>query len=206
MSALEFTIENALRSEGYCHICGIDEAGRGPLFGPVAAAACILPEGAPISGLNDSKKLTAKARDRLFDIIRDAAVSYGIAFATVEEIERYNILGATLLAMRRAVESMPQKPDYLIVDGNVFRGFDLPGRCVIHGDAISPSIAAASVLAKVSRDRICIELDEKYPGYGIAKHKGYGTREHLDAIRRLGPTPEHRLSFLHPDPGGEGRQ
>ena len=206
MPALEFTIENALRSEGYSHICGIDEAGRGPLFGPVAAAACILPADEPIPGLDDSKKLTARARDRLFDVIRDVAVSYGIAFATVEEIERYNILEAALLAMRRAVDSMSQKPDFLIVDGNIFRGFDLPGRCVVHGDAISPSIAAASVLAKVSRDRICIELDEKYPGYGIAKHKGYGTREHLDAIRRLGPTPEHRLSFLHLDHGGEGRK
>ena len=175
---------------------GCDEAGRGPLCGPVYAAACVLPEGLYIEGLNDSKKLTPKTRLALFDEIREKAVAYSIGYGTVEEIDKYNILEATLLAMRRAVEGLQIKPDYLLVDGNIFRNFDLPGESVIKGDATSSSIAAASILAKVTRDLLCDELDALYPEYGIKQHKGYGTKAHMEALRKYGPTPCHRKQFI----------
>ncbi len=193
---LEYTIENELNEKGFSAVCGVDEAGRGPLCGPVCAAACILPSGLYLEGLNDSKKLTPKRRDRLFDEICANAVAYSIASASVEEINELNILEATLLAMRRAIDGLAVKADYALIDGNVCRGFQLPAQCVIHGDAISPSIAAASILAKVTRDRLCEELDRDYPQYGIAKHKGYGTKQHMDALRQYGPAPIHRTQFI----------
>ena len=193
---LEYTIENELNEKGFTAICGVDEAGRGPLCGPVCAAACILPSGLYIEGLNDSKKLTAKRRDKIFEEIKSNAVAYSIAFASVEEINELNILEATLLAMRRAIDGLSVKADYALIDGNVCRGFQLPAQYVIHGDAISPSIAAASILAKVTRDRLCDELDQQYPQYGIAKNKGYGTKQHMDALRQYGPTPIHRTQFI----------
>ena len=193
---LEYTIENELNEKGFTAICGVDEAGRGPLCGPVCAAACILPSGLYIEGLNDSKKLTAKRRDKIFEEIKSNAVAYSIAFASVEEINELNILEATLLAMRRAIDGLSSKADYALIDGNVCRGFQLPAQYVIHGDAISPSIAAASILAKVTRDRLCDELDQQYPQYGIAKNKGYGTKQHMDALRQYGPTPIHRTQFI----------
>ncbi|MDY4898333.1 MAG: ribonuclease HII [Eubacteriales bacterium] len=193
---LEYTLEQAALNQGYSVVCGVDEAGRGPLCGPVAAAACVLPCGLVIDGINDSKKLTAKKRDILFDVIKQEAIAYSIALATVEEINEYNILEATLLAMRRAIAGLTVPADYALVDGNVFRDFPVDGRAVIGGDATSPSIAAASILAKVTRDRICLELDAQYPGYGIAANKGYGTRAHMEALRNLGPTPIHRKQFI----------
>lgn len=193
---MDYTIENELIEQGYSLICGIDEAGRGPLCGPVVAAACILPCGLYIEGLNDSKKLTERKREQLFDQITQNAVAYSIAQATVEEINGTNILEATLLAMRRAVEGICPLPDYLLVDGNIFRGFTIPGRSVIKGDALSPSIAAASILAKVTRDRMCMELDRQYPQYGIAKHKGYGTAAHYKALEEHGVPPIYRTKFL----------
>ncbi len=193
---LEYTIENQLNEKGFFAVCGVDEAGRGPLCGPVCAAACILPSGLFIEGLNDSKKLSAKRRDKLFDEICKNAVAFSIATASVREIDELNILEATLLAMRRAVEGLSPKADYALIDGNICRGFELPAECVIHGDAISPSIAAASILAKVARDRLCEELDREYPQYGIAKHKGYGTKQHMDALRQYGPAPIHRRQFI----------
>ncbi|MBO7359605.1 MAG: ribonuclease HII [Clostridia bacterium] len=193
---LEYIYESKAHAEGYATVCGIDEAGRGPLCGPVVAAACILPPGLVIEKLNDSKKLSPKRRDELFDIIKENALSFSVASASVEEIDGLNILEATLLAMRRAVAGLTLKPDYLLVDGNVFRGFGIPGESVISGDALSPSIAAASILAKATRDRMCSELDEKFPGYGIAKNKGYGTKDHIEALFRLGPSPCHRKKFI----------
>lgn len=193
---LKFDIENALHDEGYSVVCGIDEAGRGPLCGPVFAAACILPPDWCPEELNDSKKLTPKKRDKLFDEIREHAVAYAIASASVEEIDELNILEADLLAMRRAIDALPIKADFALIDGNVARDFQIPARAVIGGDAKSPSIAAASILAKVARDRDCIELDRLYPQYGIAKHKGYGTRQHMDALRTHGPSPIHRKQFI----------
>ena len=190
------TFENRLREEGYSAICGVDEAGRGPLSGPVVAAACILPAGCEIPGLNDSKKLTPKQRDRLYDTVREVAVAYAIGMASPEEIDELNILNATMLAMRRAIEGLPVKADFALIDGNCARGIELPHKTVISGDALSVSISAASILAKVTRDRICLENDREYPEYGFAKHKGYGTKEHMDALRRLGPCPLHRRSFL----------
>ncbi|MBR0443016.1 MAG: ribonuclease HII [Clostridia bacterium] len=190
------------RMQGMALICGTDEAGRGPLCGPVVAAACILPEGVEIEGLNDSKKLTEKKRERLFDEIRKIALTYCIAQATVEEIDRVNILEASLLAMRRAIEGLYPAPEAALIDGNVERDFQLPARAVIHGDALVPSIAAASILAKVTRDRMCIELDAQYPAYGIKGHKGYGTKMHMNALREHGPAPIHRarfIRFLNPD-------
>jgi len=192
----DFSIEKAKNEQGYLHVCGIDEAGRGPLCGPVVAAACIMPIDVDIPKLNDSKKLSPKTRLALFDEIREKAVAYSIGYGTVEEIDQYNILEATLLAMRRAVEGLQIKPDYLLVDGNIFRDFDLPGEPVIKGDATSSSIAAASILAKVTRDLLCDELDALYPEYGIKQHKGYGTKAHMDALRIYGPTPCHRKQFI----------
>ena len=193
---LEYKIESELNEQGYASVCGVDEAGRGPLCGPVVAAACILPAGLVIEGLNDSKKLTAKRREALFDFICENAIAYCIAEASVEEIDRLNILEADLLAMRRAIDGLSQKADFALIDGNVARDFQIPARAVVHGDAISPSIAAASILAKVTRDRQCIELDAAYPQYGIAKHKGYGTKAHMDALRKYGPAPIHRKQFI----------
>jgi ribonuclease HII len=193
---LDYTIENQLHEEGYAVVCGIDEAGRGPLCGPVFAAACILPDGLVLEGLNDSKKLTPKKRDKLFDLICENAIAYCIASASVEEIDELNILEADLLAMRRAIDGLSVKADFALIDGNIARGFQIPARAVIGGDAKSPSIAAASILAKVARDRDCITLDEQYPQYGIAKHKGYGTKQHMDALRTYGPSPIHRKQFI----------
>ena len=193
---LEYELEAALEAEGYTHVCGVDEAGRGPLCGPVVAAACILPTGLVLEGLNDSKKLTEKKREKLFDEICKNAISYSIAESSVEEIDEYNILEASLLAMRRAIDGLSVKADFALIDGNVSRDFQLPVRAVVHGDATSPSIAAASILAKVTRDRLCVDLDREYPQYGIAKHKGYGTRVHMDALREHGPSPIHRKQFI----------
>ena len=193
---LDYTIENEVISEGYLNVCGVDEAGRGPLCGPVVAAAVILPVGLYIEGLNDSKKLSEAKREKIFDIIIKEAVAYAICEASVEEINSTDILSASLLAMRRAIASLPVSADYALIDGNVTRGFELPCRAVVHGDALSPSIAAASILAKVTRDRMCKDLDEQYPMYGIAKHKGYGTKVHMDALRKYGPAPIHRTKFI----------
>ena len=185
--------KNAL---GYTAVCGCDEAGRGPLCGPVVAAAVILPTDVEIEGLNDSKKLTEKRREALFDVIKEKAIAYAIAEASPEEIDEINILNASMLAMRRAVEALPVKADFALIDGNCSRGFQIPTETVVKGDAKSYSIAAASILAKVTRDRGCIELDREYPMYGIAKHKGYPTKDHMDAVRKYGPAPIHRRSFL----------
>ncbi len=193
---LDESLERNLREKGYSMICGVDEAGRGPLCGPVFAAACILPTGYIPEGLNDSKKLSPKKRDLLFDEIKENAISYCIASASVEEIDQLNILEADLLAMRRAIEGLSVTPDLALIDGNIARDFPLPAMAIIGGDAKSPNIAAASILAKVARDRECIELDKLYPEYGIAKHKGYGTKAHMDALRKYGPTPIHRKLFI----------
>ena len=193
---LEQTIEQELREAGYTAVCGVDEAGRGPLCGSVVAAAVILPPDYVPDGLNDSKKLTAKKREALYDVICENALAYCIAEATVEEIDAMNILEADLLAMRRAIDGLKITADFALIDGNIARDFQIPARAVIHGDAISPSIAAASILAKVTRDRQCIELDRQYPQYGIAKHKGYGTKAHMDALRQYGPSPIHRKQFI----------
>ena len=191
-----FEYEERIYSEGFSAVCGCDEAGRGPLCGPVVAAAVILPLGLEIEGLNDSKKLTEKKREKLFDIIKEKAIAYAIAEASPEEIDEINILNASMLAMRRAVEALPVKADFALIDGNCSRGFEIPTETVVSGDAKSCSIAAASILAKVTRDRGCKELDEKYPMYGIAKHKGYPTKDHMNAVREHGPSPIHRKTFL----------
>lgn len=193
---LEFELEKQCLADGFAAVCGVDEAGRGPLCGPVVAAACILPVDCQIEGLNDSKKLTEKKREALFDVIMEKAIACSVAQASVEEINQLNILEATLLAMRRAIEGLSQKADFALIDGNVCRDFPLPARAVIHGDAISPSIAAASILAKVTRDRMCVDLDAEYPMYGIAKNKGYGSKQHMDALRQYGPAPIHRTKFI----------
>ena len=193
---LTYELENALMQEGYGLVCGVDEAGRGPLCGPVVAAACILPSGLVLDGLNDSKKLTEKKREVLYDLICENAIAYAIALGSVEEINETDILSTTLHTMRRAIDALDPKPDFALIDGNITRGFTLPTRAVVHGDAISPSIAAASILAKVTRDRLCLELDAQYPQYGIAKHKGYGTKAHMDALREHGPAPIYRTKFI----------
>lgn len=193
---LDYNYENAFKNDKIKVICGIDEAGRGPLMGPVVAAACVLPEGFVLEGLNDSKKLTEKKREALFDLIIENALSYCVAMASVEEIEELNILNATMLAMNRAVKGLSIPADMALIDGDKSRGFDIPTKTVVKGDATVPSIAAASILAKVSRDRMCDEYDKEYPEYGFAKHKGYGTKAHMDAIRQFGPCPVHRRSFL----------
>lgn len=197
-----YDLERELRSQGYTLICGVDEAGRGPLCGSVVAAACILPDGLDIPELNDSKKLTPKKRDKLFALIQEKAIAYGIAEGTVEEINELNILEADLLAMRRAIDSLhtpdghPYKADFALIDGNIDRDFQIPAKAVVKGDALSMSVAAASILAKVTRDRMCEEMDKAYPQYGIAKHKGYGTKEHMNALREHGPSPIHRKKFI----------
>ena len=189
-------IEDALRAEGFEIVCGVDEAGRGPLAGPVCAAAVILPRGVMIEGLDDSKKLTEKRREALYDVIIAAAEACGVAFADVEEIEELNILGATYLAMNRAIAALGVGIDLALIDGNRNAGIEYPSRCIVKGDAKCVSIAVASVLAKVTRDRYMRALAEKYPGYGFERHKGYGTEAHYAAIRALGPCPEHRPGFL----------
>ena len=191
-----WTLENEIYAGGVKLLCGVDEAGRGPLAGPVCAAAVILPQNCEIPGLNDSKKLTEKKREALFDVICAAAVSYGIAFATVEEIEEYNILGATFMAMNRAIAMLDPVPELALIDGNRNTGIQIPSRCVIGGDGKCADIAAASVLAKVTRDRYMLQMAELYPQYGFEKHKGYGTKAHYEAIRAYGPSPIHRPSFL----------
>lgn len=194
MPGFDYEIEKM--NMGYTAVCGCDEAGRGPLCGPVVAAAVILSPDVVIGGLNDSKKLTEKKREALFDVIKEKAVAYAIAEASPEEIDEINILNASMLAMRRAVEALPVKADFALIDGNCSRGFTIPTETIVKGDAISASIAAASILAKVTRDRGCIELDRQYPMYGIAKHKGYPTKDHMAAVIEHGPSPIHRKTFL----------
>lgn len=193
---LLYDIEEALENKGFSLICGVDEAGRGPLAGDVYAAAVILPRGLIIDGLDDSKKLSEKKREALFDVITENAIAYGIASATPRQIDEMNILNAVMYAMNEAVKKLSPSADYALIDGNIARGFSIPCETVIKGDAKSPSIAAASILAKVSRDRECYKLDEKYPEYGFAKHKGYGTKAHMEALFKYGPCPEHRRTFL----------
>lgn len=189
-------IENACFSEGFSVVCGVDEAGRGPLAGPVCAAAVILPPNVDIPGLNDSKKLSDKKRRELFPIIKETAIAYGIAFATHEEIDQINILQATYLAMERAMGQLSVRPDLALIDGNRAKDFGLPVRTVVHGDSLSASIAAASILAKVTRDEYMEQLAVQYPGYGFEIHKAYGTKAHYEALRKLGASPVHRMSFL----------
>lgn len=193
---MDFFYENNMKNAGYEMTCGIDEAGRGPLAGPVFAAAVILPFNIEIPGLNDSKKLSPKKRDELFDIITEKALAYGIAKASEKKIDEQNILQATFIAMRRAVEQLNLKPNAALVDGNRDPKLQIPTLCVIGGDGKSPSIAAASILAKVSRDRFMLELDKKYPQYCFAKHKGYPTELHYRMILKHGVSPVHRKSFL----------
>ena len=189
-------LENEIYAEGFSLICGVDEAGRGPLAGPVYAAAVILPRDAVIEGLTDSKKLTEKKREALFGVITERALACGIASASVEEIEELNILNATFLAMNRAIAKLDPVPELALIDGNRNTGIVLPSRCVVKGDSRCADIAAASILAKVSRDRYMLTLAEKYPQYHFEQHKGYGTKLHYEALREYGPSPEHRPSFL----------
>lgn len=191
-----WTLENEIYASGISLICGVDEAGRGPLAGPVCAAAVILPRGLDIPGLNDSKKLSEKKRDELFDVICREAAAYGIAFAGVEEIERLNILNATFLAMNSAIAKLGVMPELALIDGNRNTGIEINSRCIVKGDSKCADIAAASILAKVTRDRYMYEMAEKYPQYHFDKHKGYGTKLHYEAIREFGPSPIHRMSFL----------
>ena len=194
MDWLEFEKEAA--AKGYKAVCGVDEAGRGPLAGPVCAAAVILPENTIIEGVNDSKKLSEKKREALFDVIKEQALSYSIAFASVEDIEEMNILNATMLAMKRAVEGLDVKADYAMIDGNRLPNLDIDSEFIIKGDAKSMSIACASILAKVSRDRLLYKYAEEFPEYSFDKHKGYGTKVHVEALKKYGPCKYHRLSFL----------
>lgn len=183
-------------NEGYKAICGVDEAGRGPLAGPVCAAAVILKEGEIIEGANDSKKLSEKKREALFEIIKERAISYGVAFASEREIDELNILNATFVAMKRAVNELKIKPSLVLVDGNRAPEFDVPAQTIIKGDSSSMSIACASILAKVSRDRYMKNLSYQYPQYEFERHKGYGTKFHVEKIKEFGPSPVHRKSFL----------
>ena len=191
-----WAIEDGCFAEGFKLICGVDEAGRGPLAGPVVAAAVILPPHAEIPGLNDSKKLSDKRRRELFPVIKEQAVAYGIGIATETEIDEINILQATYLAMERAMAQLDVKPDLALIDGNRAKDFGLPVRTVVKGDSLSASIAAASVLAKVTRDDMMLELAESYPDYGFEIHKGYGTKAHYEALTKLGASPIHRMTFL----------
>ena len=187
--------EKNARNSGFFHIAGIDEAGRGPLAGPVMAAAVILPVGVTITGVDDSKKLTPDKREKLFDIIMTQALSVGVGVATPADIDRINILQATRSAMLAAVLNLSPPPDYLLIDGITTIDSKIPQNTIKKGDSLSLSIAAASIIAKVTRDRLMIEMDAQYPGYGFAGHKGYGSAAHMDAIKRLGPSPIHRLTF-----------
>ena len=188
--------ENEAFAGGVNLVCGVDEAGRGPLAGPVCAAAVMLPPGLAIPGLNDSKKLTDKKRRELYDVIIREAVTYGVAFANEKEIDEINILQATFLAMERAMQKLSPQPELALIDGNRAKDFGLPVRTIVKGDSLSASIAAASILAKVTRDRLMEEYDAQYPQYGFAVHKGYGTRRHYEALREFGPCPIHRQTFL----------
>ena len=191
-----WALERELWDAGYGCICGVDEAGRGPLAGPVCAAAVILPKGLEIPGLNDSKKLSDKRRRELLPMIEEQALAYGIGFASEEEIDAINILQATFLAMERALAKLSLRPDMVMIDGNREKDFGLPVQTVVHGDGLSANIAAASVLAKVSRDDVVLEMARTYPQYGFDIHKGYGTKAHYEALRTYGPCPIHRTSFL----------
>ena len=193
---LDYTFDDQFKIDGVKYVCGTDEAGRGPLAGPVVAAACILPDGIVIPGLDDSKKLTEKKREKLFDEICEKALSYSIALSTPEEIDEINILEASLQAMRRSIDGLSIRPDFVLVDGNIDRGFSIPAKAVVSGDATSQSIAAASILAKVTRDRMCMDMVSEYPQYGFKKHKGYPTKAHKLAVYEYGPCPQHRRSFL----------
>jgi len=189
-------IENSFYSEDLRVICGVDEAGRGPLAGPVCAAAVILPKGLELPGLTDSKKLTDKKRRELFPLIQEQAIAYGIGFASEQEIDEINILQATFLAMQRALDQLAVKPDLALIDGNREKDFGLPVKTVVKGDSLSANIAAASILAKVSRDNLMQEMASDYPQYGFDIHKGYGTKAHYAALREFGPSPIHRMTFL----------
>ena len=193
----DLSFENEAREKGFAAVCGVDEAGRGPLMGPVCAAAVILPEGVELEGVNDSKKLSEKKREALFEVIKEKAVAWSVAFADVEEIEEVNILNATYLAMNRAIEGLSVPADYALIDGNrVPKDIKIDCETVVKGDAKSLSIAAASILAKVSRDRLVLEYDKEFPEYKFADHKGYGTAAHIEAIKKYGPCKYHRPSFL----------
>lgn len=192
----DYEYEAKASSLGFVNICGVDEAGRGPLAGPVYAAAVILPQGLVIEGLNDSKKLSEKKRELLYDKVIESAVAWSVGTATEQEIDEINILQATYLAMKRAVEGLPIKADFALIDGNRMPPLDIDGETVIKGDSLSMSIAAASIIAKVTRDRFMLELDEKYPEYLFAKHKGYGTALHYEMLEKHGISPVHRRSFL----------
>lgn len=189
-------IEKKYFDQGYQYICGVDEAGRGPLAGPVCAAAVILPAGIEIPGLDDSKKLSDKRRRELFPVIQKEALAYGIAFADEKEIDSINILQATFLAMERAIAQLNLRPDIALIDGNREKDFGIPVETVVHGDSLSASIAAASILAKVTRDDYMMDMADKYPGYGFEVHKGYGTKAHYAALLEKGPCPIHRMTFL----------
>ena len=191
-----WAIEQEYFDQGITLVCGVDEAGRGPLAGPVCAAAVILPAGIEIPGLNDSKKLTDKKRRELFPIIQEKAIAYGIAFADEKEIDEINILQATFLAMERAVSQLSVRPEHILIDGNRNKDFGVPSSTVVHGDSLSASIAAASVLAKVTRDNVMLEMAERYPGYDFEIHKGYGTKAHYEALQKNGPCEIHRMTFL----------
>lgn len=191
-----WAIEQSHFDKGVKIICGVDEAGRGPLAGPVCAAAVILPPNAEIPGLNDSKKLSDKKRRELYPIIKEQAIAYGIAFVDHKEIDAINILQATFLAMERAIQQLSVKPELALIDGNRAKDFGVAVETVVHGDSLSASIAAASVLAKVTRDDYMLKMAEEYPGYGFEIHKGYGTKAHYAALRELGASPIHRMTFL----------
>lgn len=188
-------IEDSLYQRGYKLVCGVDEAGRGPLCGPVVAAAVILNKDEMIEGVNDSKKLSEKKRENLYDIIIKKAIAVGVGISDVDIIEDINILNATKLAMKQAINNLKINPDFVLIDGNQMIDIDIDAQTVVSGDAKSESIAAASIIAKVTRDRLLIEYDKKYPEYGFAKHKGYGTKAHIEAIKKYGLTPIHRASF-----------
>ena len=188
--------EKELLESGIYPVCGVDEAGRGPLAGPVCAGAVILPLDCALDGLDDSKKLSEKKREALYERITEQAISWAVGWASVEEIEERNILGATFLAMNRAIAGLDRAPVYALVDGNTVAGIELPGKSIVGGDGLCASIAAASILAKVSRDRLMVRLAEQYPQYGFEKHKGYGTKQHYAALSQFGPCEHHRPSFL----------
>ncbi len=193
---LDLSYEKDLQAQGYSVICGVDEAGRGPLCGPVVAGACILPNDFDCTGLNDSKKLTEKKREALYEIITENAIAWAVGMASPAEIDEINILNASMLAMRRAIEGLSVSADFALVDGNVTRNLPITAKAVVKGDATVASIAAASVLAKVTRDRLLVDLDRQYPQYGLARHKGYPTKDHMEAVRKYGVAPIYRKTFL----------
>lgn len=192
---LTFEYENEIKAQGYINVCGIDEAGRGPLIGNVVAACVIFPDGVYVDGIDDSKKLSEKKREEIYSELITKVI-YGVGMASPQEIDEINILNATMLAMNRAIENIKVKPDFALIDGNCSRGIIIPNKTVVKGDSKVLSIAAASIIAKVTRDHQCIELDKLYPEYGILKHKGYSTKYHMDMLRKYGPCKEHRKTFL----------